>query len=369
MNKKIHIVHVVLSLEPGGLENGVVNIVNGLDKEKFKSTICCLKSRGSFADRINENEVYVHVMNMADGNDYGLVFRLAYFFHKVNADIVHTRNPKPYLYGFPSAKLAGIRSIVHSEHGRVLPGKRYRMLIERFYSRFTDSIIAMSNDLRNELVKHVGMNKEKIEVIYNGVDFDRFSFKDKSEIKTKLTIGNDKLVIGSVGRLASVKNYELLISAVASLDKEINIVLVLVGDGPERDSLEKCAMEYLQKDCIIFLGHQDKVENIIPVFDIFVLPSLSEGVSNTLLESMAAGNSVIASNVGGNKEVIINGKTGLLFTSEKLESLVHCIRKFALDSKIRAKISSSGKESVKERFCLSRMVKDYERVYLGVYNK
>lgn len=359
----IRIQHVLLSLRPGGLENGVVNVINGLDDRRFHSSVCCLKETGEFASRIRAPGVAVHAMGLRGGNDLALPLRLAAHFRKTRPDIVHTRNAESFFYGFLGARLAGVPRLVHSEHGRTFSDRRARFVMQRWMSRFTTSIFAVSDQLKQDLARHVGIPLSRIEVLYNGVDVSHFSANaDRHAMRQELRVGANEFVVGSVGRLVAVKNYALLLRAVAAMaQKQIHIVLV--GDGPERSNLQALAVELGIADRVHLLGHRDDVSSLLGVMDIFVLPSLSEGMSNTLLEAMARGVPPVVSDVGGNGEIVQDGLNGLVFPSGDGVMLTAYLTRLCADHAQRTRFGASALRRVTESFGIGAMIDRYERLY------
>ena len=301
----------MLNLEPGGLENGVVNVVNGLNQAEFCSTICCLQRTGEFAARIRPS-VKISAMGLQPGNDVRLPIRMSRLFRTWKVNVVHTRNAEAFFYGWLAARLSGVSAVIHSEHGRTFPEKALRAMVQRLMLRNVDAAFAVSEQLKLDLIREIGVAGDRFEVLYNGVDVTTFR---PAAPNTPNTIEPRALRIGSVGRLVAVKNYALLLNAFALVQKKLNCKLVLVGDGPERTALIQLASALNISDNVEFAGHRNDVGQLLHSFDIFVLPSFSEGMSNTLLEAMAAGVPVLASDVGGNREVIENGRSGLLFRS------------------------------------------------------
>ncbi len=367
MKKKIHVQHVLLSLQPGGLENGVVNVVNRLSAERFQSSICCLKHAGEFAARINP-DIAIHEMGWQSGNDPWLPFRLARLFRKTSPDIIHTRNAESFYYGFLGAKLAGIKCIIHSEHGRTFDDRAIRFRVQRWFSAGTQALFAVSNQLRMDLVKHIGIPEARIRVLYNGVDLERFGTGDRAKARQLLGVTETQLVIGSVGRLVPVKNYPLLLKAVAALNRT-DVVAVLVGDGPVRVELEALAKSLGIGAQVRFLGHRDDVTTLLAGMDIFVLPSFSEGMSNTLLEAMASGVASVASNVGGNPELISDGYDGYLFASGDEAALSGHLRKLCSDAGLRQNLGEAARTRIAREFSIQAMIARYENLYLATVSQ
>jgi sugar transferase (PEP-CTERM/EpsH1 system associated) len=364
----IHIEHVLLSLRPGGLENGVINVINGLDRSRFHSSVCCLKEAGEFASRIEAPGVRVQAMGLRTGNDLTLPLRLAAHFRKTRPDIVHTRNAESFFYGFLGARLAGVAHTVHSEHGRTFSDRRLRFLVQRWMSRFTTSIFAVSDQLKRDLVLHVGIPTDRIEVLYNGVDLARFGAGAGTKpdiVRSELRIGPHEVVVGSVGRLVAVKNYALLLRAVASIDHQ-GMHVVLVGDGPERAALNALASDLGIAHHVHLLGYRDDVSRVLGAFDIFVLPSLSEGMSNTLLEAMARGLPPVVSGVGGNKELVHDGLNGRVFPSGDSARLGAHLARLGANPAERAALGRSALQGVTESFGIGAMIDRYDNLYSRV---
>jgi len=369
----IRILHVLLSLEPGGLENGVVNVINRLDHTRFESSVCCLKHAGEFARRIDDPRVAIHELHWRGGNDPRLALRLAGLLRRTRPHIVHTRNAEPFFYGFAGAKLARAQALVHSEHGRKFDDRPSRFAVQRWMSRHTDAIFAVSGQLKDDLVKHIGMPEASVEVLHNGVDLSRFNVAERATthastrdtLRLEWGVPDGRLVVGSVGRLAAVKNYGLLVRAVASSGLDVH--LVLAGEGPERAALTALAESLGIASRVHLLGHCNDVDRVLGAFDVFVLPSFSEGMSNTLLEAMAAGVPPVASAVGGNGEIVRDGVDGRLFASDDEAGLAACLVALCRDDALRTRLAAAARERVHSAFDIRSMIERYEQLYERVH--
>ena len=369
----IRILHVLLSLEPGGLENGVVNVINRLDRSRFESSVCCLKRAGEFARRIDDPRVAIHELDWRGGNDPRLALRLAGLLRRTRPHIVHTRNAEPFFYGFAGAKLARAQALVHSEHGRKFDDRPSRFAVQRWMSSHTDAIFAVSGQLKADLVKHVGLSAAAIEVLHNGVDLSRFNVAEpapaharaRGALRREWGVPDGALVVGSVGRLVAVKNYGLLLRAIASSGLDVHVVLA--GEGPERAALTALAAALGIASRVHLLGHSNDVDRVLRAFDVFVLPSLSEGMSNTLLEAMAAGVPPVASVVGGNGEIVRDGVDGKLFPSDDESALGACLVALCRDDALRARFAAAARERVHATFDIRHMIERYEQLYERVH--
>jgi len=371
----IRVLHVLLSLEPGGLENGVVNVINRLDRDRFASSVCCLKHAGEFARRIEDPGVAIHELHWRGGNDPRLALRLASLLRRTRPDIVHTRNAEPFFYGFAGAKLARAQALVHSEHGRKFDDRPARFAVQRWMSRHTDAIFAVSGQLKSDLVKHIGLPEDSVQVLHNGVDLSRFNTEARAgadaaarrreALRREWGVADGALVVGSVGRLVAVKNYALLLRAVAA--SRLDIHLVLAGEGPERAALTALAASLGIASRVHLLGHSNNVDRVLGAFDVFVLPSFSEGMSNTLLEAMAAGVPPVASDVGGNGEIVRDGVDGRLFRSDDEAALRACLVALCRDGAERARLGVAARERVLSTFDIRQMIERYEQLYERVH--
>lgn len=360
--RPLNVCHVILSLQPGGLENGVVNVVNGLDPAAFQSSVCCLRCEGEFAKRLRPG-VRIQAMGLAPGNDPRLPLRIAKLLRAWRIDLVHTRNAEPFFYGVLAAHLAGV-PVLHSEHGRTFPERPLRRIIQRLLLRYVNEAFAVSEQLRQELAAELGVRPDRFSVLRNGVDCAKFR---PGGSRLSSSDPRRTLRIGTVGRLAGVKNYPLLLRAFARLPAEPPCTLVLVGDGPDRGMLERVAWCLGIRDRVEFAGHRDDVPSILQELDIFVLPSSSEGMSNTLLEAMATGVAVLASDVGGNAEIVQPERSGLLFRSGDVEAVTSQLGRLVADAKLRAALGGAAAERVRAHYSIEAMLSRYEALYRHVW--
>lgn len=366
--EKIKILHIFHSLEVGGLENGVVNLVNRLDRDRYEHEICCIASSGPMAERI-QPPVPIHVLGKDQGGRaYLLPFKLAGLIRRVAPDIVHTRNWGA-IDGVVAARLAGVRKVVHGEHGREATdptgANRRRRQIRRLLSPMIHHFIAVSADLARWLVEDVGVPGGKVTHIINGVDAVKFRpLGERSASREELGLPVDKCLIGIVGRLDPVKDHATLLKAFSRLDQTAH--LVVVGDGPVRAELVGLADGLGVKDRVLFLGNRNDVPAILPALDVFVLPSIAEGISNTILEAMACGLPVVASRVGGNPELVDDAATGFLFPAGDEKELAGRLKLYLENSDLRQEHGRAARERIEREFSLEAMVDRYDRLYRSI---
>jgi sugar transferase (PEP-CTERM/EpsH1 system associated) len=370
---KIKILHILHSLEVGGLENGVVNLINRLDSDLFEHAICCVASSGAMANRI-EKPVEIYSLGKGGKKDYLLSLRMAWVIKNVRPDIVHTRNWGT-IDGVIASRLAGVKRIIHGEHGRDAGDpegmnsrrNRLRRTLHPLISRF----VAVSADLKNWLIDIVGIPEAKTMQIINGVDTFRFRpAKDKSQAKVSLGLDPHAFVIGTVGRLDPVKDHKTLLHAFALMteNKSHNAgkYLVIAGPGPEEQNLKKFAEELGIAGDVNFLGERKDISHVLRAMDVYVLPSIAEGISNTVLEAMATGLPVIATKVGGNPELIEDNNNGFLFGPGDAKGLEKILSLYFSGTPLAKAHGDNGRARAEKLFSLSNMTADYETLYLEV---
>ena len=372
---KIKILHILHSLQIGGLENGVVNLINNLNDGRFKHVICCVDSSGPMAERL-KIPIEIFSLQKGDRRDYLLPFKIAKIIKKTRPDIVHTRNWAA-IDGVVGARLAGVKFIIHGEHGREATdptgANNLRKRVRKGLNPWITKFIAVSAELRNWLVYDIGINEQKVVQIINGVDTEQFKPpEEKQEAKKKLGFKPNSFIIAIVGRLDPVKDHETLFKAfkIFSENNPESANLVILGTGHLEDRLKTVVKELDISEEVIFIGGTDRVPEFYRCVDVYVLPSIAEGVSNTILEAMASGLPVITTRVGGNTELVEDGKTGFLFNPGDYRSLAEKITAYFKNPSLVREHGLAGRARTEKDFSLSVMVKKYERIYssLSLHN-
>jgi sugar transferase (PEP-CTERM/EpsH1 system associated) len=286
---------------------------------------------------------------------------------------VHTRNLAPLEACVP-AWAAGARVRVHGEHGwdvgDVGAGNRSHRLTRRLYRPFVTHYVALSRHIEAYLRTSIGVPPGAITQIYNGVDLQRFSAPSlaRSSIAGSPFNGPEFWVFGTVGRLAAVKDQAALIRALARLHRLSSAArqrarLVIVGDGPLRAELQQLAEDEGVARAVWLPGMRNDIAQVMSGLDVFALPSLIEGISNTLLEAMSSGRAVVASAVGGNVELLDDGVSGTLFTPDDSEALDAALLRYFGDAALAQRHGAAARTAVEARFSLDRMVRDYAALY------
>lgn len=362
--KPIRIMHVVRSLETGGLENGVRKLLAGLDPGRFQQKVCTLVKA---KEKLAGNSV---CLGDSPNQKRILFAQLLRLFRNERPDIVHSRNWAA-IEAITAARLAGVHGVVHSEHGRdtLTLGRQpfRRKLLRRMSYSWANRVFCVSQELKHYYCRELCWGADKLEVIPNGVDLERFrpDVQARTQFRAALHADAATFVIGTVGRLDPIKDQATLLRASSMLlQKKFDVRVVIVGEGPQRSALEKQARSFpALADCTVFAGEQRNVEEWLNAFDAFVLPSLFEGTSNTLLEAMAVGVAPIVTNVGGNAEVVGSTGGGLLVEAQDASELCDCLVRLAVNAAYRKRIGEAARQRVLTQYSLIRMLNQYEDLY------
>jgi sugar transferase (PEP-CTERM/EpsH1 system associated) len=363
-----HIVHVVHRFDTGGMENGMVNLFNALSPERYRHTVVALTDYSDFRHRITAQPVAFHALHRAPGHGLGWAVRLWKLLRRLKPDLVHTRNLAALEAQFVAAA-AGIRATVHGEHGRDvfdLYGRNWKYnLLRRAARPFVSNYIAVSQDLETWLRLAIRVPPRKLQQIYNGVDSEKFHPRVGPRPGFAHT---ESIVFGSVGRMVEVKDYPTLTSAFIQLmrqqpERAERARLVIVGAGPARAT----CLELLQGAGLAHLawlpGERHDIADIMQVFDVFVLPSKNEGISNTILEALASGLPVIATAVGGNVELVEEGVDGRLVQPGDVAGMAQALLGY-LDAPARiAEHGGNARRQAVQRFSIPVMAEAYATVY------
>jgi sugar transferase (PEP-CTERM/EpsH1 system associated) len=365
----IRIMHVVDHLGKGGLENGLVNLINGLDPDRFEHVVYAVRRLGPNADRLRGN-VRVICMGKQDGDFPIQVGRLARDMRQIEPDVVHSRNWGA-VEAVPAARWNRSCAVVHSEHGLETDAQAKepwrRRCFRRLAFELADRVVAVSYQLRDLHAQRTGFAARRIAVIHNGVDETRF-FPDaatRSRMRAELGIADGEFCIGCVGNLLPVKDHVTLLRALALIaDGLRSWRLVIAGEGPERPKLEAFLDAHPQwKARVSLLGTTDRIPELLNAMDVYVLPSLSEGISNSLLEAMSTGVPVIATEAGGNPEVVTDGESGLLFQTGDDGQLAGKLLMLEGNPERRAQLANDGLRRVRQEFSIHSMVRNYASLY------
>jgi L-malate glycosyltransferase len=360
--EKIKVLHIVLSLEIGGLEQVVLNLVRNLDRKRFEPAVACLNERGALADELLKLGIKVIQVNpMSARFSFLFPMELVKIIKQEKVDIAHSHSGCWYK-SVRAASLAKIQPTIHTEHGRLIPDSLQARWLDRFYTKYTTRVVAVSDSLRDYLIYQIKIPASKIEVIYNGVPDIKLAVSIDS---IPLLEGNGSIpIIGTIGRLAPVKDYSTLLLAMRQVVDEVRPAkLVIIGDGPERNRLEQLTEKLGITSNVNFLGARRDLANLYGNFTVFALSSISEGTSMSILEAMASGKPVVATAVGGNTSLVQEGKTGHLVPPKQPELLAKALLNLIRNKTIAQNMGNAGRERYLTYFTATQMARNYELLY------
>jgi glycosyltransferase involved in cell wall biosynthesis len=387
--ENIKVLHIITRFDKGGSAQNTYLSLLGLRKKNYQLSLVSGLSLESEMkhEEIKAKEKDIQILE-SEGIEYiqcpfllrriNIIKDLKAFFDiwriikKYNPIIVHTHSSKAGLMGRLAAKLAGAPIIVHTPHGHVFFGyfgpfkTKLFIIFEKLASRITDKIVALTNREKKDHILFKIAEEDKFSVIYSGIELNilkESSSEEKQNLKKELGIPENSLIVGTAGRLVPVKGPEFLVKASKYIiSKYPDTYFMFTGDGPLEQDLKRKALEMGISDNIIFLGWRDDLVKIISIYDIFVLPSLNEGMGRVLVEAMALGKSIVASNVGGIPDLVIHGKNGFLVPPKNPKQLAKYIQVLLEDKDKREKMGLAGKEMA-YNFTSERMVEKIANLY------
>lgn len=362
--------HVVDHLGKGGLENGLVNLIEHLDPTRFEHVVYAIRRLGPNADRLSANGIQVICQGKKDTDSIIQLRALARGIRQVRPDIVHSRNWAA-VEAVPAARCFHGCAVVHSEHGLERDAGANepwrRNWFRRLAYELADRVLSVSYHLRDLHARRTGFAADRISVIHNGVDGQRF-FPDQGmrrAARQELGIADGEFCIGCVGNLLPVKDHATVLKALEALWTDLKAWrLLIVGEGPERAALERFIRDHPDwKARVTLLGTSTRIPELLNALDLYVLPSIAEGISNSLLEAMSSGLPVIATDTGGNTEVVTDGKSGFLFPVGDFRRLRELILMLHADDELRRELGQGARLRVEEEFSIDSMVFKYDQIY------
>lgn len=367
------VIHVVFRFDTGGLENGVVNLLNHMPVSAYRHMVLALTEVTEFKRRVQRDDVTFLALNKPPGHALGLYPRLYRLFRELRPAVVHTRNLAALEVAVPAA-LARVPVRVHGEHGRDVEdldgnNPRYQRM-RRLYRPFVSHYVALSRDLQGYLQQKVHVPPHRVTQIYNGVDSQRFHAPTIAvpRIEGCPFQPDAHWLVGTVGRMQTVKDQPTLARAfLRALELapglRSRLRLVMAGDGPLRQQVAALLEGAGAHELAWLPGERSDVPDVMRGLNCFVLPSLAEGISNTILEAMSSGLPVIATDVGGNAELVARGHSGEIVPAADIEAMAAALVLMASDPDRAAAMGREGRAEVERRFSLQAMVAAYQGLY------
>jgi sugar transferase (PEP-CTERM/EpsH1 system associated) len=373
---RLRVLHVIDRLGVGGTEFGIAKVIQGLSGNCFEHRICVLRGFDQDFVRAQGFEGQVCVAGGSSAGFQFLLGRLARIMRRFRPHIVHSRNWGA-IEAIPAARLARVPVAIHSEHGYEvdmlagLPNRR--RIIRHIVYAAADAVFTVTEELRAYHARQAWFSAERIRVLPNGVDTSCFKrrYEEREEIRRRLDLSGDCIVLGSVGRMVPIKDHQTLLRAAENLGaRGIPVRLLLAGSGPELQRHQQFANGSAElSGRVVFVGSTIEVPALLNALDIFVLPSLCEGMSNTLLEAMSSSLAVVATNVGGNPELVENGRSGLLFQPGDVSGLTAKLERLTKEPNLRQALGQAARNRAVEQFSLERMIDRYRELYLDLARK
>lgn len=370
----IRILHVVRAgRAEGGMENGIVNLAKRMD-QRFALSVCALDCEETFSSRIDRpGSRFFCLAPKPQGTDWSLIPRLASLIRRERIDIVHSHNWGTFLYSVLAGRFAGV-AVIHGEHGKNITELsaegRAKRLAKKWLGRRADLILSVCEDIRSEWIARYAIDEGRIRTIRNGVDAERFVPAPPDQARISLGLPRDAYVVGTAGRLDPIKNYPALIGAVARLAKELPALhAVFIGGGPKETELRRQTADLSLDGRVHFAGLRRDVHQLLPAFDVFVLPSFSEGMSNVLLESMSCGAPPICADLASHREIVTPGHDSVLLQPCDEATLAEAIRDLHRNPDRRCRFAGNARRTILDRFTLERMVRAYEDTYVEIHSR
>jgi glycosyltransferase involved in cell wall biosynthesis len=365
------ILYVMRNMKPGGAETFLLSMLQRINGRRVSADVATLYGGGQLKDEFERTGARIYELNFRNVYDVGGYRRLIQLIRNNAYDVVHTKLFHADFAGRICARAAGVRRIfstVESAHEWV--GARHikdhlKYAAFRYSAHLNRRVIAVSYDIRRALVENVGLDARLIEVIPNGVDVELFDPNKAGfgTLRTEFGLSADALTVGAVGTLNPVKCHKtFILSASEVMRRHPNVFFFIVGRGDQK-ALRQLAHEQGVAERVIFTGVRRDISNVLASLNVYVMTSLSEGISLSLLEAMAMARPVIATSVGGNVEIINSPDVGLLYSADDCNSLARSIVELLLDRSYRKTLGDRARERVQDAYNLSKTLARYDMLY------
>lgn len=363
--------HAVLDMDLGGLQRLIAETTMVMDRERFNIEVVCYDRLGCFADYLTARGIQVTLLQKKPQSANLLYpLRLAKFLRQKKVHILHM-HPGAFVYGCLAGALVRTPALVYTEHGRAVVEDPVRLVEDRISGFFVHQMIAVSKNLETYLAEVVHLPAKKICTVINGIRTEKFTRRGKSEkLLREFNITDRCKVIGTVSRLDAVKDQLSMIKAFQMVNEKIpDSKLLIVGEGHMRETLTEHIVKNNLQDKVIITGQRQDVPELLHIFDLFVLSSLSEGTSVSLLEAMAAGLPPVVTNVGGNPDIVKNGENGLVVEPKDTPALANAILEILTDPARYERFSKNAVATVKRYYSIEKMVATYTDIYLKLLRR
>ncbi|MFT6689925.1 MAG: glycosyltransferase involved in cell wall biosynthesis [Colwellia sp.] len=364
--KAINVMHVTYDMRIGGTEMVIKNIIENVTDQPVTMSIFCIESPiGPWGQKLQSSGVAITCNARKPGFDLRLIFTIRAHIKAHNIDVIHCHQYTPWVYGALAAFGLG-KKVIFTEHGRFYPDTSSwkRRFINPILVKITSSITAISAATKQALAEYEFIPKSAISVVYNGIQLNNKNKTDKASVRSRLNLKPDDLVFGTIARFDPIKNQVLMINAFKTVNVNFpKSKLLMIGDGEMKQALVALVAKLNLQDSVIFTGYLSYPLNYLAAMDVFLLSSLSEGTSMTLLEAMALGKPCVVTDAGGNREIIINEENGLVTANENAELFSQAMQTLAIDSALLQKMGDAARVRFITHFTAKRMNQKYYLLY------
>ena len=365
----IKVLHLTYDMRIGGTEMVIKNLIKGNTYPSIEMSIYCIESPlGPWGKELEASGIKITSDERQPQLDFKLIRKLRKHIKKNEIDILHCHQYTPWVYGALAAAFTNTK-VIFTEHGRFYPDSASwkRKLINPVLRLLTSAITAISKATKDALVAFEYLKNTDINVVYNGIEPLEPTDKQLKALRLSLNLPTDSFIFGTIARLDPIKNQSMLINAFADAEKHINnAYLLIVGDGELMTSLNQQVAHLGLQSKVIFTGYKPSPANYLALMDVFLLPSLSEGTSMTLLEAMSIGKPCIVTNAGGNPEIIKHRETGLVTGNDNQKELKEALVEISESEQMRASFSENAIARFHELFHVNKMMAQYSIIYKKV---
>ena len=362
--RRIKVLHLVTSLEVGGAQHGMLLGLPRFDSDQYEHIVCSIMGRMQMASQFREAGVEVRSLGLSRKTDIAVVLRLRALLKEIRPDVLHTYLLHGNILGRLIGRLVGVPVIIGSER-TIGQARKWGRLATRLTNPLTDAVEVNSEIGGRAIERDLGVPSEKIELVRSGLDLSVFSSANRrDELRSEFGVAADQHLIVYMGRLRTVKGVEFGIRAFATaLEQLPNIRMVLAGEGDQRNFLGSLVSELGISEQVEFLGVRNDVPELLGAADSVLMPSLTEGFPRTAIEAMAAGKPVIATNVGGTPEAVIDGETGILVPARDSDALSAAIVRLVGDTDLQARLAQAGRKRAEKNYSVDRYVSRLDELY------
>ncbi|MEC4684595.1 MAG: glycosyltransferase [Nitrospirota bacterium] len=361
----VKICYVIGQLSRGGAEKQLYELVKGINRERFSPVVISLSSGGFWTGEFRKLNIQVIELQRRKNREFTRLFRLIRLFRTIKPDIVHTYLFSANSYGRIAAIIAGVPVIIASERSLPETGKDkngYQVFLDKILVFFSHGIICNSLKASETLVEKYSFDVKKVFTVHNGINTVDFLRETGLDTQGKIA----RKVVGTVGRLHSSKNYRLFLDMARILLENYgsrNLKFMIIGDGELRDELERYSQQSGIADNVVFTGERIDVPAMLQAMDVFVMTSHYEGFSNAIMEAMLAGLPVVATDAGGNSELVIDGENGFLCPLNDASSLAERVAALLGNERVAMEMGEKGRKRVVREFSVEKMVRETEEIY------